>query len=104
MLEFERVEKYINEAFRIEHIFFDSYNYCFHLSTDACVCRKPKSGLLEKVSEKFEIEKTKSAMLGNSDVDQEAAESFGILFWRVGDTGKNFYQIAREVVKYFEGF
>jgi D,D-heptose 1,7-bisphosphate phosphatase len=103
MLEFEKVENYINEAFRIEHITFDSYNYCFHLSTDGCECRKPKSGLLEKVSEKFEIDKTKSAMLGNSDVDQDAAKCFGIPFWRVGDTEKNFYQITREVVKYFEG-
>lgn len=103
MLEFKEVESYINEAFKAENIFFDSHNYCFHLPSEGCMCRKPKSGLFEQVSEKYEIDKPKSVMLGNSDGDLEAAKCFGIPFWKVGTAKKNFYQIAREVVEYFEG-
>jgi D-glycero-D-manno-heptose 1,7-bisphosphate phosphatase len=102
-LEFKEVESFINKTFRTKGILFDTHNYCFHLSTDGCKCRKPNSGLFEQVSEKYEIDKVKSAMLGNSDVDSEAAKSFGISFWEVGTPRKNFYQIAREVVEYFEG-
>ena len=103
MLEFKEVETFIDETFKTKGISFDSHNYCFHLPVDSCKCRKPNSGLLEQVSEKYEIDKTKSVMLGNSDVDLGAAKCFGVLFWQVGTGQKDFYQTAREVVEYFEG-
>jgi histidinol phosphatase-like enzyme len=104
MVEFRAVEDHINKIFEEQQIFFDSFNYCFHLPEEGCACRKPKCGLFEKVSQGFEIDRSKSGMLGNSDVDLEAAKCFGIPFWRVGITEKNFYQVAREVVEYFEKF
>ena len=103
MLEFKEVESFIDESFKVEDICFDSHNYCFHLPADECKCRKPKIALLEQVSEKYEINKQNSVMLGNSDVDSEAAKSFGIPFWNVGLAKNNFNEIAREVVEYFEG-
>ncbi len=103
MLEFQEVESFVNETFRTKDITFDSHNYCFHLPADGCKCRKPKPGLLEQVSKKYEIEKPKSVMLGNSDVDLEAAKCFGIRFWKIGTDKNDFYQAAREVVEYFEG-
>ena len=102
-LEFNEVEKHINSFFLEHDIVFNSHNYCFHLPTDGCECRKPKSGLLEKVSGEYEINKLTTAMLGNSEVDREAAKNFGIPFWEVGQPKTDFYEIARKVVRYFEG-
>ena len=100
--DFKEVESYVNKQFKREDIVFDSLSYCFHLPTDGCECRKPNYGLLKKVSEKYTSEKSKSAMLGNSEVDMQTAKGFGIPFWRVGVTENNFYLIARKVVDYFE--
>ena len=100
--EFKEVEIYVNNLFELENIFFDSLNYCFHLPTASCDCRKPDFGLFTKVSEKYQLDKSKSAMLGNSEVDLQAAISFGIPFWKVGITVGDFDFTAQKVVDYFE--
>jgi D-glycero-D-manno-heptose 1,7-bisphosphate phosphatase len=101
-IDFKEVESYVNEFFKLEDIVFDSLNYCFHLPTDGCECRKPNFGLLEKVSEQYTSQRSKSAMLGNSEVDMQAAKGFGIPFWKTGVMENDFYLIARKVVDYFE--
>lgn len=100
--EFKEVEIHVNKLFQLENIFFDSLNYCFHLPTAGCACRKPNFGLFTKVSEKYQLDKSRSAMLGNSDVDLQAALNFGIPFWKVGITDDDFDFTAQKVVDYFE--
>lgn len=100
--EFKAVEAHVNNLFELENIFFDSLNYCLHLPTAGCNCRKPNIGLLVKVSEKYQIDKSKSAMVGNSEVDLQAAKNFGIPFWKVGITEDDFDFTAQKVVDYFE--
>ena len=102
-LDFIAVESYVNKLFFEQGLEFDSFNYCFHLPTDGCNCRKPKIGLFQKVSQEYGIEKVNSVMLGNSDVDEAAAKNFGIPFWKVGESEGNFFETAREVVRHFEG-
>ena len=91
-LEFREVERHINSVFLENDMVFDSHNYCFHLPTDGSDCRKPKSSLLVKVSAEFTIAKKISAMLGNSEVDMEAAKDFGIPFWKVGLPEVDFFR------------
>lgn len=103
-LEFREVERHIDSLFLGQGIVFDSHNYCFHLPTDGCECRKPKSGLFENVSSEYAISELTSAMVGDSEVDMEAAKNFGIPFWKVELPEVDFYEIARKVVRNFEGF
>jgi hypothetical protein len=41
-------------------------------------------------------------MLGNSEVDLQAALNFGIPFWKVGITDDDFDLNAQKVVDYFD--
>jgi D-glycero-D-manno-heptose 1,7-bisphosphate phosphatase len=102
--EFKEIEAYINELLAAEDVIFDSLNYCFHLPIDYCDCRKPSFGLLKKVSERYSSKKSMSAMLGNSEVDSQAAKGFGIPFWKVGEVENDFFYAAQKVADYFDGF
>jgi len=102
--QFDSVAAHISSIFLSHGIFFESFNYCFHLPSDSCECRKPKIGLLRDVSEKYSLQKSEIVMIGNTDADKEAATNFGIKFWMAGENEKNFRDIAEEVVKHFNGY
>lgn len=99
---FISVESQVKKIFLENGIEFDSVNYCFHLPSDNCACRKPSPGLIAKVVEELKIHKSHCGMIGNSKVDEGAANNFGIPFWCLTEDGMNFSDIAREVVKYFD--
>jgi D-glycero-D-manno-heptose 1,7-bisphosphate phosphatase len=50
---------------------------CFHDDTAACVCRKPKAGLLLQGSEEFEVDLARSWMVGDRWKDIEAGRTAG---------------------------
>lgn len=107
--EFNEVEAKFKQVFLEEGIVFDSLNYCFHLPTEGCTCRKPKPGLFEHVSSVTQIDRRLSGMIGNSDVDRGAADAFGIPYWDVsastddGLTTTAFEVASYNIVEYFEG-
>ncbi len=43
-----------------------------------CLCRKPQTGLFTKACFELDIDKSKSWMVGNSDVDIQAGNDFGL--------------------------
>ena len=102
--EFQTVERYFIDLFQKNGVQFDSLNYCFHLASAGCSCRKPQTGLFEAVSVNFQTDKKRAAMVGNSLVDMEAAEKFGIAYWGVEQDKTDFLQVAQEVIDYFETF
>lgn len=56
-----------------------SIYYCPHHSeNENCICRKPKSQLLEKSIARFSIDKSLSFFIGDSERDVEAAKNAGI--------------------------
>jgi D-glycero-D-manno-heptose 1,7-bisphosphate phosphatase len=53
--------------------------YCPHHSNiEKCLCRKPNSLMLEKAVARFNIDVTKSYMIGDNITDIKAAENIGI--------------------------
>lgn len=53
--------------------------YCpHHSSIENCICRKPDSLLIEKSVARFNLDKSKCLLFGDSDRDIEAAEKIGI--------------------------
>ena len=57
---------------RITDIFF-----CPHLPNDGCDCRKPSAGLLLQAQRKYNIDLSKSIMVGDSAKDIECARNAG---------------------------
>lgn len=49
-----------------------------HDSLENCLCRKPKSLLLERLIARYNIEVSDSLLIGDSDRDVEAAHSVGL--------------------------
>ena len=107
--EFDEVEERVNTLFQENGITFDTVNYCFHLPEDNCACRKPRPGLLQQVGLSEGIDKNFSAMIGNSDSDQGAADAFGIPYWDVNagtvlDPKVGQFELqATRIVSYFDG-
>lgn len=57
---------------RVEAVFF-----CPHTAADGCDCRKPRSGMLEQISERFGIELRGVPIVGDSLRDLEAGVAVG---------------------------
>ena len=55
----------------------DGFFYCPHKPDENCICRKPKSGLLNKAILELNIDVNSSWMIGDNDSDIEAATSIG---------------------------
>lgn len=63
------------------------YFFCPHTPEDACICRKPQTGLFEKAVEKYGISRNEALFIGDSPADYYMAENARIPFILVR-TGK----------------
>jgi D-glycero-D-manno-heptose 1,7-bisphosphate phosphatase len=74
-----------------EGIQLSSAYICFHhpyapqLDQRECLCRKPKSGMIEQILIDYDISKDRVLMVGDQQTDMDAAKSAGIAFQRIGD-------------------
>ena len=60
---------------QIKDIPFDDVFICFHGRDDGCECKKPKPGLLFKAAKEWNIDLTKSFMVGDTESDVGAARA-----------------------------
>lgn len=49
----------------------DAIYYCPHNSTDSCVCRKPKIGMIEQAKKDFSLDLENSWIIGDKAIDVE---------------------------------
>ncbi len=56
----------------------DGYYYCLHPRSEKCNCKKPNTGLLEQAVELFNIDISRSFMIGDMDIDIEMGRNFGL--------------------------
>lgn len=56
----------------------DEIYTCFHRREDRCDCRKPKTGLFEQACQDFDVDVTKSYMVGDRMSDVEAGRKMGL--------------------------
>jgi D-glycero-D-manno-heptose 1,7-bisphosphate phosphatase len=69
----DEVEK-INAAI-LSHLSIDEIFTCYHDNQDQCECRKPKPGAFIALSQKYNIDLSKSIMVGDRAKDIEAAKN-----------------------------
>ena len=78
-------------GYTIDEVYFCPH----HPETSNCLCRKPLPLLIEKAIARFEINREKSFLIGDSPRDVEAAESAGIKGILV-QKNTNIYAVCKE--------
>jgi len=56
----------------------DKFYFCPHRPEDNCSCRKPNTGMIDKAVKEFNINKTKSYIVGDKETDVELGLNAGI--------------------------
>jgi D,D-heptose 1,7-bisphosphate phosphatase len=66
-------------------VFITGYEYCPHNPRGtifpynvSCECRKPKTGMIDSICDSYDILKTRSWMVGDSDVDMLTGKNSGL--------------------------
>ena len=79
------LHKKVNEELGKVGAHIDDFFYCPHHPEGVvekykihCNCRKPKSGMIEEACQKYNIDKSKSLMIGDMLRDVECAENAGV--------------------------
>ncbi len=90
------IDKLADQGIRITEIF-----YCpHHPDVSSCECRKPGSLLFEKAISKYEIDIKRSYMIGDTEVDIEAARKAGIKGFQIPTNGNMMTEIVeKELIK-----
>ena len=93
----ERTHEKLQEIFLAHGITFEKFYYCPHHPTaihsdarvdrykQSCVCRKPNPGMLLNAAQEFNIDLTKSLMIGDSASDIQAGLAAGCQAFDVRD-------------------
>ncbi|HTT33247.1 MAG TPA: D-glycero-beta-D-manno-heptose 1,7-bisphosphate 7-phosphatase [Methylomirabilota bacterium] len=55
----------------------DAVYYCPHTSSDNCICRKPKNGMLEQAAREHSLDLRRSYVVGDRYADIQLAENAG---------------------------
>ncbi len=75
----ENVHKEMRRQFLSYGVKIDDIYFCpHHNNIENCLCRKPKSIMLEKAIARYDIDVSKSIMVGDSSTDVEVAEKVGV--------------------------
>lgn len=76
----DMVNDHIQKALPLDEIFA-----CFHTNEDKCTCRKPEPGMILEAQKKWDIDLSKSYLVGDRDSDIEAARRAGCHGLLVGE-------------------
>lgn len=77
---------------------FSEVLICPHLPGDACACRKPKTGLVEKFMVPGAVDRAHSYVIGSREADLELARNMGLQGLRVGPEGKSWDEIRARIL------
>lgn len=78
-------------------IYINNIEFCPHLPSANCLCRKPRTGMLDNINTFIGVNKQESIMVGDSDSDYLCASEFGISFLRFSFLRSRADQINKNV-------
>jgi imidazoleglycerol-phosphate dehydratase/histidinol-phosphatase len=82
-VDFELCQQFMLEAFASQGIRFDAVCVCPHRAVDNCLCRKPRTGMLDDYLKEHALDPARSAVIGDRLTDLEFAANLGIRGLRV---------------------
>ena len=97
MHDFESTQDYIRNLFLSQGIKFSDEFYCPHFDGDGCNCRKPRAGLLADFLAVNDLDRSRSAVIGDRDTDLELAANLGLRGFKVAVDGPD-DQTWKEIV------
>ncbi len=75
----DRLHNEINRILSESGCHIDEFYYCpHHDKVENCLCRKPQALMIEKACARYNIDKSQSYMIGDSERDAQAAHLAGI--------------------------
>ena len=77
--------------------YLDAIYYCPHLPEDHCDCRKPQPGMILKAARELGIDPRKSWVIGDKEIDLEAAKRAGCRGIRVPTNGGGLADAVRKI-------
>ncbi len=79
----EQLHRYMNRILQEHNAAIDAFYYCPHVEQDRCMCRKPHTGLIDRAAAEWEIDRSRSYMVGDKEADVltaiNAGCSYGLL-------------------------
>ncbi|RXK02045.1 D-glycero-beta-D-manno-heptose-1,7-bisphosphate 7-phosphatase [Arcobacter sp. CECT 8989] len=77
--DFEKLTSWMLQEFRNNEIVISQVELCPHGPDDNCLCRKPKTGMIDKILENYNIDLENSWLVGDKYSDIKCAKNAGIL-------------------------
>jgi histidinol-phosphate phosphatase family protein len=77
----------------------DAIYYCPHRPDEECDCRKPNPGLILKASNELGIDTARSWMIGDKDMDLEAAKRAGCRGIKITTNGADLLKAVRQIAR-----
>ncbi|QRN03642.1 bifunctional histidinol-phosphatase/imidazoleglycerol-phosphate dehydratase HisB [Legionella sp. MW5194] len=77
---FQSCHDFILALFQSQGIVFSDILICPHRDEDACGCRKPATGLLDRYLQSGRLDKSKAWVIGDRETDRQLAGNLGVPF------------------------
>lgn len=87
--DLKKVHQWMLEEFKKKDIWIDKIYHCSHHPNDNCFCRKPKIGMVKKAVSDFNIDLTKSWMIGDDEKDIIMGRRANLRTILIGKKAKN---------------
>ncbi len=87
--QMEAVNARVLEKLSVKEASVDKIFFCPHRPDEGCSCRKPGTGMLEQACSEFDIDLSRSAVVGDSSADIGMGKAFGVKTVQVRLPGKN---------------
>lgn len=96
----QEVHKHMLSLMNVSGIKISEIYYCtHHPDVEPCICRKPDSGMLEKAIARFNIDVSKSFLIGDKERDIQAGEKAGVKGFLI-QSDSPLMGIAEEIIKH----
>jgi len=96
-LEMSKMHEKLRRELSRLGITIDGIYYCPHRPDEGCDCRKPQPGLILKAATELGIDKKRSWMIGDKEIDLEAARRAGCRGIRIPTNGNGLEEAVRRI-------
>lgn len=76
--DFLKLTKYMLKEFEKRGIIIESVEYCNHAPEERCGCRKPRTGMVDNILSKYNIDLENSWLIGDKQSDIDLANNANI--------------------------
>jgi len=76
--QFHTLTTWMIERFQSESIYIEKVTFCPHLPSEGCHCRKPRTGMIEEITQSYPLDLKSSYFIGDKQSDMDLAREAGI--------------------------